>query len=164
ACNRARELRDRLGPVGAADEAAAGRGLGPGLPLQIVGVNRLTQPDVALRNENINSRQLGNRRNRRLAVRSADEIGGDAASHQGDSQNDDTRELHDTSLIYAGRSAAVYRVSQLSVKARLRRRIQMDQSSDGLAIGSGRTGDHQWRNGKASWPTISEGIAASSLP
>src|SRR5450759_5093023 len=56
--DRAGNLGGRLGAVVAADKIVARSCGRPGLPLQILGANRLTETDVGLRNQNVHGLQL----------------------------------------------------------------------------------------------------------
>ena len=59
--DRARHLRGGVGAFAAANKGVAGRRGRPGLPLQVVGLERLAEADVGLGDENVDRRQLGDR-------------------------------------------------------------------------------------------------------
>ena len=65
---------------------------------------RLAEPDVGLRDQNLHCRQLRDRfgRGSRFFFRATGEIGGDTAGTQGDDQNDDTCDIHTLYNSYAG--------------------------------------------------------------
>ena len=66
--DRAGDLLDGVGLAGAADEAAAGGRGRPGLPLQVVRLDRLAEADVRFGDENIDGLQLRDRLGRRRLV------------------------------------------------------------------------------------------------
>ena len=76
----------------------------PCLPLQVLGLHRLAEPDVGLRDQNLHRRQLHDRfgHGLRFIFRATGEIGGDTAGTQGDDQNDDTCDIHTLYYSYAG--------------------------------------------------------------
>ena len=93
--DRAGDLRGGLGAFAAANEAVAGRRRRPCLPLQIVGLQRLAEADVGLRDENVDRRHLGDRFGRtRFVVGPAREIGGNAAGTKSDDQDHNTGGIH----------------------------------------------------------------------
>src|SRR3954447_23704340 len=98
--DRTGDFLDRLGPAGAVDQIVAGRSR-PGLPLQILRLDRLAEPDVGLRDQNFHRRQLRDRfgHGARFFFRATGEIGGDTAGTQGDDQNDDTCDIHTLLLL-----------------------------------------------------------------
>src|SRR5450432_2490991 len=109
-----------------ADERIAGIRGRPGLPLQILGLERLTERDVGFRHENVDRRQLSDRRRRgRLVSGPTRKIGSDAAGAEGDGKNHYACGVHTLHFPQLRRDAlvAVWAVEQLFVKAWLMRRI-----------------------------------------
>ena len=72
--------------------------------MQVLGLDRLAEPDVGLRDQNLHRRQLRDRfgHGLRFIFRATGEIGGDTAGTQGDDQNDDTCDIHTLYNSYAG--------------------------------------------------------------
>ena len=93
--DRAGDLGRRIRPFVAADEDVARGRRRPGLPLQVLGLDRLAEADVGLGDENVDGRQLRDRRGRsRLVVGSARKICGNAAGADGDGQDDNACGIH----------------------------------------------------------------------
>jgi hypothetical protein len=79
----------------AADETVAGGRGRPGLPLQILGLDRLAEADVGFRDENVHGLQLRDRRRGAgFVVGSAREICGNAAGTESDGQDDNACGIH----------------------------------------------------------------------
>ncbi len=98
----------------------------PGLPLQIVRLDRLAEADVRFGDENIDGLHLHDRLGRRrLVTGPAGEICGNAAGADGDGQDCNACGIHYASLstLRCDASAAVKGVDQLFVKAWLMRRV-----------------------------------------
>ena len=90
----ARDVFGRFRAFGALDEGAAGGRRRPGLPLQIVGLDRLTEADVALGDQHVDRLQLRDGRGSRLVVRPARKICGYAAGNDGNGKNCDACGIH----------------------------------------------------------------------
>jgi hypothetical protein len=120
------DLLDGVGLAGAADEVVAGGRGRPGLPLQIVRLDRAAKADIRFGDENIDGLHLRDRLGRRRSVvRPAGEICGYAAGADGDGQDHNSCGIHYASLstLRCDASAAVMGVDQLFVKAWLMRRV-----------------------------------------
>src|SRR5882724_3381700 len=97
--NRARDrsgdLLDGVCLAGFADEAAVGGCGRPALPLHVVGLDRLAEANVRFCDENINRRHLRDWLGRNFGpVGSAGKICGNAASADGDGQDDNACGIH----------------------------------------------------------------------
>src|SRR6185503_15541599 len=91
--DRAGEFLDSVCLAGAADEIAGGR-LRPGLPLQIIRLDRLAETDFRFRDQDVDRWKLRNRRRRGLFAGSAGEICCKATSAEGDAQDNNTCPIH----------------------------------------------------------------------
>src|SRR4029077_5946173 len=93
--DRAGDIPDGFGVAGAVDDVAGGGPRGRGLPLQILWLDDLAEPDVDLGDENFRRRQLRNRfGGTRLVVRSTGEVGSDTTGTERDGQDDNTCDVH----------------------------------------------------------------------
>ena len=78
--DRAGDFRDGVGLAGAVDQTAAGGRCRPYLPLQILRLDHLAEPDVGLCDQDLHRRQLRHRFGRaRFFIGPTGEIGGYAA-------------------------------------------------------------------------------------
>src|SRR6185437_15568931 len=95
--DRARDLGGRIGLLVAANEGVARAGRGPALPLHVVRLEGLAEPDVGLRDQHVDGLQLSDRRGlRSFSYRSAAacQIGSEAAGTECNEQNDNAGDIH----------------------------------------------------------------------
>src|SRR6267142_266335 len=107
--DRAGDFRDGVGLAAAVDEVAADGRRRPGLPLHIIGLDRLAERDVGFCDQNFYRRQLRDRFGRAwFFVRPTGEIGGNTAGAQCDGQDDDTCDVHTLYNLLLRRGAPVH--------------------------------------------------------
>ena len=93
--DRARDLGLGIRAIAALDEGGAGGRRRPGLPLQILGLDRLAEADVDLRHENLDRLQLHDGcGRRRLVIGPARQIRGYTAGTECDGQDDNSGGVH----------------------------------------------------------------------
>ena len=93
--DRADDLGRCIRPFAAANEHAASGGCGPGLPLHILGLDRLAEADVVFRDEDVHGLQLGDRLDRRrCVVGSTGKICRNTAGTDSDGQDDNACGIH----------------------------------------------------------------------
>ena len=93
--DRTDDLLDGVGTLAAANEIVASGGRRPGLPLHVLGRDRLAEADVVFRDQDVDGLQLNDRCSRqRFVVRPAREVGGNSAGTDGDGQHDNACGIH----------------------------------------------------------------------
>ena len=118
--DRTGDIPDGFGVAGAVDDVAGGGHRRPGLPLQILRLDDLAEPDVDLGDENFHRRQLRNRfGGTRLVVRSTGEVGSDTTGTERDGQDDNTCDVHTLYALLLRGMPQLHGADSLPLKASL---------------------------------------------